>query len=498
MAIVCLLGALVPAPGSAQWASLPPHQALLGPLDGLSPDVARGTGSAADTTSSVYLPLLLRQVKYNLYLPLIAVRYSGPRPVFGVQMYTVGASEGLAQAVSAGARWVRSPAFAWDLIEPVRTSPPTYLWNVVDETSLVNAAANGMAMIGIVNFSPAWAQEVPGLPCGRIRQDQLAAFGEFLGALVSRYGQRPFSVRYWELWNEPDVDPGLVGPRAGYGCWGDAADPYFGGGYYAEMLKVAYPVMKAADPQAQVLLGGLLLDCDPRTPPPHKSCESARYLEGILLNGGGPLFDAVSFHAYTWYGGVRGAMGNPNWPGSITAMPEKATFIREVLGQYGFGDKPLISTEAALLFVNDNADTRETQAAYVPRVFAEALALGLTAQIKYKMTNDEYRQDQWRNVGLLEGDLDPKPAYFAYDTASSFLSAARYIGPAIGYPGGVEGYTFDPPGSSLFLDVIWSVDGTPQTVPLPEGSEAYDRYGVLIGSTGSITVDYGPVYVQRP
>ena len=38
-------------------------------------------------------------------------------------------------------------------------------------------------------------------------------------------------------------------------------DPYYGGGYYAEMLKIVYPQIKAADPEAQILIGGLLLFC---------------------------------------------------------------------------------------------------------------------------------------------------------------------------------------------------------------------------------------------
>jgi hypothetical protein len=37
----------------------------------------------------------------------------------------------------------------------------------------------------------------------------------------------------------------------------------FGGEYYGNMLKIVYPAIKSADPQAQVLVGGLLLDCDP-------------------------------------------------------------------------------------------------------------------------------------------------------------------------------------------------------------------------------------------
>ena len=51
------------------------------------------------------------------------------------------------------------------------------------------------------------------------------------------------------------MDPKLVDPDSVFGCWGDNDDDYYGGGYYADMLKMVYPAVKSADPQAQVLIG---------------------------------------------------------------------------------------------------------------------------------------------------------------------------------------------------------------------------------------------------
>ena len=89
--------------------------------------------------------------------------------------------------------------------------------------------------------------------CGPIKPDALNAFGDFLFEAVSRYSLPPYNVTYWELGNEPDVDWNVANSAMPFGCWGDASDPYFGGGYYAEMLKVAYPQIKAANPEARVL-----------------------------------------------------------------------------------------------------------------------------------------------------------------------------------------------------------------------------------------------------
>jgi hypothetical protein len=186
-------------------------------------------------------------------------------------------------------------------------------------------------------------------------------------------------------------------------------------------------------------------------------------------------------------------MVNPNWPGSVTAIPEKTDFVRDVLGRYGYSDKRLVNSESALLCYSESAECLETQAVYMPRAYAEALALGLDAQIHFALINQH-----WRYTGLLLPDLTPKQAYHAYKTAASFLSSAAYAGPAAGYPMGIEGYTFRPPEDTSYVDVIWSMDGSLKDVTLPTGATAYNRYGVLIASSGTIQVNYGAVYVVRP
>jgi hypothetical protein len=432
----------------------------------------------------------------TLFLPLIARKYTPVQSVFGVQMTAINDSRGLQEAVAARAAMVRATMFLWSEIEPVRTNPPTYHWEAVDEAGIINAAQNRMTLIAGVQSTPTWAQKIPGYYCGPVRQDNLDEFAQFLQALVDRYSGSPYYVRHWELWNEPDLDPFAfmppLDPESEYGCWGDSSDPSgFGGGYYATMLKTAFPAIKAADPNAKVLVGGLLLDCDPRDPPPGKDCHSSNFLEGIVANGGGPYFDMVSFHAYTYYAGL-GFMGNPNWSGSATSIPPKTAFLQSVLGQYGFAGKPLVNTEAALLCPGNTSDCLETQAMYIPRAYAEAMALGLAGQTYYRMINVA-----WYFTGLLWPALYPKPGYYAYATASAFLSGLEYEHPAQGYPAKISGYAFFRVDRAQDTDVIWSSDGSAVTVSLPPGATAYDRYGEIIGS-GMISVDYSPVYVVKP
>jgi hypothetical protein len=412
--------------------------------------------------------------------------------------HAITVSQGLSQALDAGVRWVRFSAFHWDDIEPVRTEPPTYHWETVDEESLRTAAASNIELIAIIQYAPTWAQKTQGLSCGPIHEERLDEFAQFLQALVGRYSLPPYHVGYWELGNEPDLDPSWVTPHSVFGCWGDNDDEFYGGGYYAEMLKVAYPAIKAVDPRAQVLIGGLLLDCNPRLPDACHGAEGdtpARFLEGILLNGGGPYFDIVSFHAYTYYYDWLGLgqMLNPRWPEDMTAIPEKIDFVREVLAAHGYGDKKLMNTEAALLCREATEDCLETQTMYMPRAYAEALALEVEAQIYFSIINEA-----WNHTGLLLPDLTPKPLYYAYKTASVLLSPTTYAGAIEGYPAGVEGYAFRHRRGTAYLDVIWSEDGSAQSVDLSIGALAYDRYGNIITPSGTIEVDYSPVYVSRP
>lgn len=435
----------------------------------------------------------------TLFLPLVMRNYPRLPPIFGVHMGRINNVNGLAQAVEANAYWVNFGAFSWWAIEPERTDPPTYNWAAVDEQSLINASQEGLTVVARVHWTPPWAREIPNHNCSRIKEEYFDEFAQFLTALVNRYKLSPYNVEYWELDSEVDVDPSIVPDPAnpiGFWCWGDASDEYYGGGYFAEMLKAAHPAIKAADPRAKVVIGGLLLDCDPRNPPPDKDCKSSRFLEGILRGAGGPYFDVVSFHAYAYNLGTEGQMGNPNWTEGewrqATAVLEKASFIHEVLGTYGYEDKGLMNMEAALMCFEASEACFQTQAMYVPRAYAEALALNLTAQVWFTM-----KEPVWRYTGLLHADLTPKPAYDAYKTATSFLTDVEYLEPKEDCPG-VEGYTLRRLDRSAYIDVIWSADGSPVGVGLPSGASAYDKYGGLIASSGTIQVDYSPVYIRRP
>jgi len=405
---------------------------------------------------------------------------------------------GLDQMVAANISWTRPIGMLWSSVE---STEGTYNWSVLAslESELQNASSKGIQVVLIVHNTPQWARKIAGSGsyCGPISQGKLPAFGSFMGALVARYSVPPYNVKYWELWNEPDIDPSYVPGDSGYGCWGDQNDAYYGGGYYAEMLKAAYPQIKTANPQAQVLVGGLLLDCDPR---PGTGCVAVghsdlpgKFLEGILINNGGPYFDGVSFHAYDYYYGQSGKYGNSNWQSAWNTtgpvLIAKTQFIQSLLSQYSVSGKFLMNTESALLCNACSNDSvfETTKANYVVQAYVAAIAEGLRANIWYSVLG-------WQNSNLLNSDLSPRPAYTALQFSRSELRNATWVRDITEYSG-VKGYEFQRGDRRIW--VLWSLDGASHPSNLPRVPlAAWDALGISVTPAVSMNVTLNTLYLE--
>lgn len=401
--------------------------------------------------------------------------------------------------------WTRFDRFRWDKIESVYSEPPAYDWSSVPEDQIIQLGSLGYQVIGNVRYAPEWAQKYPSIFCGPVAEGALDRYGEFLFQLVSRYSQPPYNIHYWELGNEPDVSWELVRPRSVFGCWGESGDPYYGGGYYAEMLKTVYPRIKAADPSSVVLIGGLLLDCDPENPPEStpgsgisKDCTPSRFLEGILTNGGGDFFDGVSFHSYDYYQNERGKYANPNWHSSWdTTGPvliAKTRFIKRLLGEYGYTDKFLANTEVALICGRTGEepeclteDYLFSKASYIVQANTAAMAEGLQVNLWFSL-------EGWRGSGLVDEQFQPNPALEAYRFNISQIHDARYV-QELSPASGITAQEFEADTARIW--VLWAVDGQVHQVNLPElPTKMYDLYGRELPVSMQINVDFSPVYIN--
>ena len=448
------------------------------------------------------------------YLP--TVRNKWPfQNVFGAEMRRMLNSHGLQLMVDARVYWTRMNGVKWSDVQPTKNGGYDWSTQLVLEQDLVTANQKGMEVILMVRSTPSWAQETPGYTCGPIKANSLDEFGEFMHAVVERYSVPPYNIQYFEIWNEPDIDTlSIPDPDAPFGCWGDKNDPFYGGREYADMLKVAGPQMRAANSNVKIVVGGLLLDCDPNDPPAGKDCSPALYLKGILAGGGKNHFDAISFHAYDYYNWLNGYYGNPIWnTGKFLGEPDgelipslipKARYLQGLLDQYNKSAE-LINTEVALLCgaegdppgepgcEPDETSPYEIQKAYfIPQVYGGAMAVGLTGNLWYTPNG-------WRNSGLKYNESTGRPAYDALVIATTYLASATFVREVTEY-NRVYGYEFSrPDGTTLWI--LWTTDGAVKDQLIPgNATAAWDTFGesVTIGSDDRVLLGMNTVYVEFP
>jgi len=463
----------------------PPQSATASTL-GIAPTSDKFSASAAQETAAPALQI--PQAQQTL---LASPQY----PLPGIELSPMD-SISLDLVAQAGAYWIRRNTLLWSAVEPQEGQRN---WGALAalEQELQNASARGLQVVLVVGSTPPWAQKVAGSSCAPVAEDKLAAFARFVSDVVKRYSAAPYNVKYWEIWNEPDIAPDKVASDSIYGCWGDDTDIYYGGGYYAEMLKQVYPQVKAADFQAQVLVGGLLLDCDPVNPPPGEQCIPAGYLEGILRNGGGDFFDGVSFHAYDHYtGGLKYENRNWNsaWDSSGPVVIAKARFLRSVLAAYRHPDKYLLNTEAGILCGRDESEPQcqseefaLVKAYYVAQANVVSLAEDLRANIWFSLTG-------WRGTALVDAQGKPNSAYQAFQFSANQLKGAAFVRILSDFPG-VRGYEFQRNGKKLY--VLWALERKAQPALFDQAPQAiYDVFGQTLTPELTVKVTQRPIYVE--
>ena len=103
---------------------------------------------------------------------------------------------------------------------------------------VTEASARGLHVLATPLYTPAWARAAGTDPL--YPPSDLARYAAFCSAAVAHFA--PLGVHHWEIWNEPNR-----------GFWKPAPDP----ARYTAMLKLAYAAIKAQDPSAFVVSGGL-------------------------------------------------------------------------------------------------------------------------------------------------------------------------------------------------------------------------------------------------
>jgi hypothetical protein len=489
MTMFVFLGALIPA-------STNHTSAYATPLDPFQPHVPQAAAQLAEATpTTLYLPLLSAPLA-------VLVPGSEWRSPFGVQpIVSLAHANTIGKLVDLHSAWVRlGDRISWRKLQPHEGDP--FHWELLAdfEQELRALKQAGVTPVVNINDSPRWATVLP-TSCGAIRPDKLAAFAEFVRALVARYRTEEFNVHDWELGNEPDVDPSLVGSDNQWGCWGNIKDPFYGGREYGEMLKVVGPAIKAEDPAAQVWTGGLLLDRPDNTNP--KVGRPELFLQGILEAGAAPYFDVVAYHIYAYYReplvdyDTVDAWVWKSWGGRMVG---KARFLKHIMAAYGV-DKPVIANEIGLLWCPTSANCPapgavfyDAQANFVVRSLVRGIGAGVHGFFWYPLEWPGFRYS-----ALLDQNGNPKPVYTTYQQLAIQLAEATYLGP-VDYGAGIEAYTFTKGAERV--QVIWTVDVTTNTISIQPSQfiQASARDGEPIvpiddGLNSRLTVGFEPIYV---
>lgn len=393
--------------------------------------------STQSATQAVTQPTLLTS---TLYLPLVTSYWADVTPNFGVQFYgPLNAANGLDIIAQGGAQWIRVP-LDWSVIEPVNTTPEHYNWSYLD-TSINNAAAQNINLVLMLAGQPKW---VAAYPMGPV--SDTAQLHEFFGALVERYDGDGYQdvpgsamVKYFEIYNEPDKGSTYGDPNhGGWGPWGDK------GAEYAALLRGLYPIMKAANPEAKLVLGGLALDWFEDEGGPFVRS----FLDDVLTACRGySCFDVMNFHYYPVF--------RSKWEPYGKDIIGKASYVRQKLNAYGLTTMPIFCTEFS--FGSRNWGSDELQSRYVVKGFVRTMAAQLPVAIWFMTTDgtEDY------GPGLLYNDLSPKPSYSVFSYMTRQLNRAIYQRTlTIAETGSaqMEGYIFQ--AGRHRIDVIWTEDST--------------------------------------
>ena len=214
-----------------------------------------------------------------------------------------------------GAPWIVE-YFPWAYYEPRRGQ---YEWSHPD---LVIGHANrqGLTVIARLGYVPAWARPEDSHHL-YLAEEGYEAFGRYAVEFVRRYRDK---VAYLIIWNEPNLSLE----------WGfRPVDP----ASYVKMLKVVYPMVKAAAPEVQVLAGALAPTLDP--PGSEWSMNDLDYLQRMYDAGAADYFDILAIHAY----GLGFDADEP--AGESVINFRRAELLREIMVRNGDRDKTAMITE---------------------------------------------------------------------------------------------------------------------------------------------------------
>ncbi|HEX5503161.1 MAG TPA: cellulase family glycosylhydrolase [Thermomicrobiales bacterium] len=330
----------------------------------------------------------------------------GPHVGYGMNVWlpTADMDRTLDLLTGAGFAWARQ-WISWESVEP---NPGVYNWTDLDPITAA-AARHHVKLLIVFLRSPAWADPNHGIPADAQGKQAYAAM---LAAVAQRYKGK---IAAYEIWNEQN----LAGETGG------KVNP----GEYVELLKLAFPAVKANDPGAFVLYGGL-------TPTgvndPTVAVDDTIYLQQTYDYHNGEVkqyFDVLGAH-------VSGTLNPPDtlWPDQPGPGPgwqndrsfyfRRVEDVRAVMEKNGDGAKQIWLTEFGWTTKNQAKGyeygqyvTEEDQAKYLVGAYQLAAQnypwMGVMFLWNLNFSTVSKPEDEKTPWSIVYADYSPRPAYTA-------------------------------------------------------------------------------------
>ena len=277
--------------------------------------------------------------------------------------------------------WVRAD-FDWSGIETQRGQ---FNWTYPDRV-VQEASARRMNVVALVAYTPDWARP-PGTT-SHAPPVLVSDYANFAYAAAARYA--PLGVRTWEIWNEPNTSD----------FWQPRPDP----DRYAELFRAAAGAVRAADPGATLLTGGLTRGIDTAD---GATLSEATYLERLYANGAAEIANAVAVHPYSFPWLPTGA--NPPVAGTFRDLPA----LHSLMVRHGDAGKKIWITEfGAPTGTVPGAMSETNQANTILQARRQVRYWGWAGPLIYYELRDGGTDptDLQQNFGLVHRDLSLKPA----------------------------------------------------------------------------------------
>lgn len=295
-----------------------------------------------------------------------------------VQRYDPSLWDAVVTQASTDGVQIAREEFNWNVIEPVDN---TFDFTAYD-SAVQSYTDSGIDVMGLLTYSSSFAA------ASQFDAPSLTAWSDYVGTVAEHYAG---DITYWEIWNEPNYTAFWTGSITDY----------------AALITESAVAIKAANPDAKIVLGGL-------------SGADADWLDQLYDELSDPsIIDVVAVHPYRVIGD------------SYTYSPETATnglnnlvtdlgSVLAVMNRHDQTEPAIWLTEVG--WPTDTAGVDEaTQAEYLTRLYTLAFSVPRLEKVFWYNWSDDSS-----SFGLYNSDLTPKSAAGAFTFMQTYLTGSYF------------------------------------------------------------------------